>query len=205
MTGLDQYLAAVEPYLREYGYAAVFADIFLESFGLPPPGETMLIAGALLASQGDMHILPLLGTIWLAAVLGDNLGYAIGFFGGRRVLERYGPYVGVTELRLKKVEAVFRQYGGGIVIVARFFILLRQLNGLVAGTAAMPFRRFVVYNALGAGLWTAAWGLGVYYLGQQIPSAFSWLPRFGSGALVVAWAAVVALLLLWLFRYRHRH
>lgn len=205
MTGLDQYLAAVEPYLREYGYAAVFVDIFLESFGLPLPGETMLIAGALLASQGDMHILPLLGTIWLAAVLGDNLGYAIGFFGGRRVLERYGPYVGVTELRLKKVEAVFRRYGGGIVIVARFFILLRQLNGLVAGTAAMPFRRFVVYNALGAGLWTAAWGFGVYYLGRQIPSAFSWIPRLGSGVLAVAGFAVVALLLLWFFRYRHRH
>ena len=144
----------------------MFGALLLELFGLPLPGEAMLIAGAALAAEGGLHLAPLLACAWFAAVLGDNIGFAIGHFGGRRLIVRYGARIGITESRLAAVEAFFRRYGGGVVLVARFFALLRQLNGIVAGSVGMGWWRFLAYNAVGAALWVSAWGFGVYYFGQ---------------------------------------
>jgi membrane protein DedA with SNARE-associated domain len=168
MSDLHDALALVAPYLQRYGYAAVVGALRLESFGLPLPGETMLIAGSALAAEGQLHLVPLLACAWAAAVVGDNLGFAIGRFGGRRLILRYGARIGITESRLARVEAFFHRYGGGVVLLARFFALLRQLNGLVAGTVGMRWWRFLAYNATGAALWVGAWGLGVYYFGQSL-------------------------------------
>jgi membrane protein DedA with SNARE-associated domain len=168
LSDLHDALALVAPYLERYGYAAVVGALLLESFGLPLPGETMLIAGSALAAEGQLHLVPLLACAWAAAVVGDNLGFAIGRFGGRRLILRYGARIGITESRLARVEAFFHRYGGGVVLLARFFALLRQLNGLVAGTVGMRWWRFLAYNATGAALWVGAWGLGVYYFGQSL-------------------------------------
>jgi membrane protein DedA with SNARE-associated domain len=168
LSDLHDALALVAPYLERYGYAAVVGALLLESFGLPLPGETMLIAGSALAAEGQLHLVPLLAYAWAAAVAGDNLGFAIGRFGGRRLILRYGARIGITESRLARVEAFFHRYGGGVVLLARFFALLRQLNGLVAGTVGMRWWRFLAYNATGAALWVGAWGLGVYYFGQSL-------------------------------------
>jgi membrane protein DedA with SNARE-associated domain len=164
---VSDFFLTVQPYLNHYGYWAVFGAILLEDFGLPVPGETMLIASALLASQGHMHIVPLLLIACVAAVTGDNIGYAIGRFGGRRLVLRYGRYVLITEERLQKAEGFFRRYGGVVVAVARFLAGLRQLNGIVAGTVKMRWRRFLVYNTLGAALWVGFWGLLFYELGEK--------------------------------------
>jgi membrane protein DedA with SNARE-associated domain len=196
MTGFEQELAAVQPYLQEYGYVAVFVVLFLESFGAPVPGESLLIAAALLAAHGDLHVVPLLGAAWSAAVLGDNVGYGIGRFGGRRLVEGYGPKVGITAPRLARVEDFFRRYGPEVVLVARFFVLLRQLNGVTAGTVDMPWHRFLLYNAVGAALWVGFWGLGVYFVGEQVGTVFPWLRRLGYAALAAAIAVVVVLLAL---------
>ena len=204
MTGLEHAFAWLEPYLREYGVAAVFGVVFFESFGAPVPGESLVIGGGLLAAKGDMAIGTLLGAVWLAAVLGDNVGYAIGRFGGRRLVMRYGSRVGITEPRLAKVEAFFRRFGGEIVLVARFFVLLRQLNGIAAGTVAMPWPRFLLYNALGAALWTALWGYGAYALGHHMTAILPWVHRFGYAAVVLAGLAGVAVLALHLWRRRSR-
>jgi len=125
----------VKPYLEHYGYWALFGAIMLEDFGMPVPGETMLIASALLASHGEMRIVPLLLIACAGAVAGDNIGYAIGRFGGRRLVFHYGRFVFITEERLSKAEKFFRRFGGVVVVVARFVAGLRQLNGIVAGTA----------------------------------------------------------------------
>jgi membrane protein DedA with SNARE-associated domain len=162
------------------------------------PGESLVIASSLLAARGDMHIVPLLGAIWSAAVLGDNVGYSIGLFGGRRLVLRYGARVGITEPRLQKVEGFFRRYGPEVVLVARFFAVLRQLNGLIAGTVAMPWPRFLLYNAIGAALWTTVWGLGAYVLGHHMAALLPWVRRFGFAAIALAALAVIG----WLaFRY----
>ena len=160
MSELIDASGVVAPYLDRYGYAAVFGALLLEAFGLPLPGETALIAGAALAAEDKLHLAPLLACAWLAAVLGDNIGFAIGRFGGRRLIVRYGAKIGITESRLARVEALFRRYGGAVVLVARFFALLRQLNGIVAGTVGMGWWRFLSYNAVGAALWVSAWGFG---------------------------------------------
>jgi membrane protein DedA with SNARE-associated domain len=165
---LHDVIAPVAPYLDRYGYGAVFGGLLLESFGLPLRGETMLIAGAVLAAEGELSLAPLLACAWLAAVMGDNIGFAIGRFGGRRLIVRYGARIGLTESRLARVEAFFRRYGGEVVLVARFFAVLRQLNGIVAGSVGMSWWRFLPYNAVGAALWVSAWGFGVYCFGQML-------------------------------------
>jgi membrane protein DedA with SNARE-associated domain len=171
LSDLHHALALVAPWLDRYGYAAVVGALLLESFGLPLPGEAMLIAGAALAAGGKLHLGPLLLGAWLAAVLGDNLGFAIGRFGGRRLILRYGARAGITESRFARVETFFERFGAPVVLVARFFAVLRQLNGLVAGTAGMGWWRFFAFNALGAALWVSAWGFGVYYFGQSLGHA----------------------------------
>jgi membrane protein DedA with SNARE-associated domain len=168
VSDLHDVLGMVAPWLERYGYAAVVGALLLESFGLPLPGEAMLIAGAALAAGGELHLAPLLASAWLAAVVGDNIGFAIGRFGGRRLILRYGARIGITEPRLARVEAFFGRFGAQIVLVARFFAVLRQLNGLVAGTVGMGWWRFLAFNALGAALWVSAWGFGVYYFGRSL-------------------------------------
>jgi membrane protein DedA with SNARE-associated domain len=194
VSAMSDVLVNFKPYLDQYGLWAVFGAILLEDFGVPLPGETLLIAGALLASQGTMRIVPLLLIAWAGAVTGDNIGYAIGRFGGRRLVQRYGPYLLISERRLEYAEAFFRRRGGVIVVAARFFAVLRQLNGLIAGIARMPWWQFLPYNAIGAALWVGFWGTLFYQLGgsaMRIGLAFKKLQFFLIGGVVVAAAAVI--------------
>jgi membrane protein DedA with SNARE-associated domain len=196
LSDLHDALALVLPWLDRYGYAAVMGALLLESFGLPLPGETMLIAGAALAAEGELHLAPLLICAWLAAVLGDNIGFAIGHFGGRALVVRYGARIGITERRLASVEGFFRRFGGQVVLVARFFAVVRQLNGIVAGTAGMGWWRFLAYNAAGAALWVSAWGFGVYYFGQSLAHVVARLHGLGYVIGLIALIAIVAAIVL---------
>jgi membrane protein DedA with SNARE-associated domain len=157
----------VEPYITQYGIAAMFFIIYLESLGAPLPGESALVASSVMAAAGDLSIVQLFLVVWAAAVLGDSTGYAIGKIGGRPLLQRYGWVVRLTPERLSVLEDMFRKRGAIIVVGARFVVLLRQLNGLVAGSMAMPWRRFLAANVFGAGLWSAVWCFGSYYLGES--------------------------------------
>ena len=191
-------MATLKPYLDQYGYWAVFGVTLLENLGVPMPGQTILIAGALLASQGDMHILLLLFTAWAAAVTGDAIGYAIGRFGGRALVLRYGHYVFINQRRLEYVENFFRRYGGIVVVVARFFEILRQINGIVAGAAQMPWRRFLIYNTLGAALWVGFWGILFYQLGERAKNFGDLFKKFEvlflGGIAIVGVALIIYLL-----------
>jgi len=161
------FAAEVHRLVVEYGYLAIFLGIFCEDFGLPTPGETMLIAGAFLASHGSLNIYWLLPIAWAAAVTGDSIGFLIGAKGGNKLLVRYGGRIGITAARLNDVEGFFARYGDIVVVFARFVVLLRQLNGIVAGTLEMPWPRFFFYNAIGAALWVGLWGGGTYWLGER--------------------------------------
>ena len=183
-------LRSLQPYLQQYGYFAVFFSIFLEDFGIPMPGETVLIAGALLASRGSFNIFLLLATAVCAAILGDNVGYGIGRFGGRRLVLRYGRYVLVTPARLSRAEKFFQSRGALVVIAARFFEILRQLNGIVAGISGMRWWRFLTYNAVGAVLWTGFWGVLFFQLGRHGERALLLVRRYEPFAAAVAALAV---------------
>jgi len=185
--------ATLAPVLDRYGYLAVGGFVLLEDFGVPTPGETILIAAAVYAGAGRLSIVVVVLIAWAAAVLGDNIGYAIGAFGGRRLVARYGRYVLITEERLDKAAAFFERHGGKVVVVARFIEGLRQVNGIVAGTSAMTWRRFLVFNALGAALWVGTWSAVGYLAGDHITTIYEQVTRY---SLYVAIGIAVVLVVL---------
>jgi membrane protein DedA with SNARE-associated domain len=167
----------VQSYIATYGYFAVSGGILLEDFGLPTPGETLLIAGAMAAAHGTLDITWLLLLAWAGAVVGDSIGWAIGRYGGRHLAVRYGNRVGITSAKLQQVERFFDRHGDVVIIFARFVVMLRQLNGIVAGTLAMPWPRFLLFNAIGAALWVGWWGMLAYWLGQRVLDFISGVGR----------------------------
>jgi membrane protein DedA with SNARE-associated domain len=188
----------VEQFVRDYGVVAVSVLLALESLGLPLPGETMLIFGSVLAGRGEMSLPALLIFAWAGSVLGDNIGYLLGRKLGRAAVSRYGARIGLTATRFDAVEAMFTRYGAGTVVFARFVNVLRQLNGIVAGTLGMAWPRFLACNALGAALWVALWVLGAFVLGAHIPDLTRLARHIGIvGGVVVAAALIACILYLW--------
>jgi len=147
----------LEDFVRHYGAVAVMLVIAIEAIGAPVPGETLLIFASLLAGRGEMSLPALLIFAWAGAVLGDNLGYWIGRKLGRGVVLRGVSKIGLTEERFQAVESTYVRYGPLAVLSARFFSILRQLNGIVAGILKMPWWRFVLFDALGSALWVSLW------------------------------------------------
>jgi membrane protein DedA with SNARE-associated domain len=160
----EHYLGLAETWLTQYGYWALSGSIFVEGVGIPAPGQSLLIAAALLAEQGGLNILWVLLVAWSATVLGNALGYWVGLRGGYHLLKK----AGVSAAHLQRVESVFSRYGGSMVVMARFFEVLRQLNGIVAGIMQMPWRYFMLLNMLGATLWVGVWGVGVWLAGRHL-------------------------------------
>ena len=163
MNLLQTGLTWIEPAIAAYGAWALLIILYFESFGVPLPGESALIAAALLATRGYLEVEHVFLAAWTGAVLGDSTGYLIGRFGGRRLLRRFGPSVKLTPERLTHLETMAQTRGFLMVLTARFIVVLRQLNGLIAGSVGMPWGRFVVANALGAALWAGLWSFGVYF------------------------------------------
>ncbi|MEN3793567.1 DedA family protein [Fulvimarina sp. MAC3] len=155
-------------FLTEYGYGFIVVVVLFESLALPLPGESLVVAAGMLASSGKMNILLVLGSAFLGSVLGDNIGYFIGRRYGRAAILKWGDKVGFDEDKLKMVEEKFQSYGFIIVLIARFVFILRQLNGFVAGMMHMNWLQFLLYNAISAALWTAAYGLSAYYFGKAL-------------------------------------
>ncbi|AGL14197.1 DedA family protein [Actinoplanes sp. N902-109] len=193
---LPGFLHGVAPILDRWGYLAVAAVIGVESFGVPAPGQTIMVAAAIYASWGRLDIW-LVGVIaFVAAVLGDNIGYWIGVRGGRKAVHRFGKYIFITPERLERAERFFARRGNRIVVVARFIDGLRQLNGVIAGITAMPWRTFLVYNAIGAALWVGWWTTISYLLGPKLGDLIDRAHEYkwwAIGVIVVAIAAYVFL------------
>ncbi|MBY8885991.1 DedA family protein [Streptomyces sp. PTM05] len=186
-------LSALTPLLNHWGYLAVGGVVFVEDFGVPVPGETVLIAASVYAGAGRLNVFGVALMALCAAVLGDNVGYAIGRFGGHRLVERYGRYVFLTPERIARVESFFGRYGAGIVVVARFVEGLRQANGIIAGLARMPWPRFLVYNALGAVMWVGAWVALGDLTGKHIGTVYRTIQRYEGYVLLAVAVLVVAL------------
>lgn len=188
-------LHSLEPTLNQFGYLAVIGLVFIEDFGIPVPGETVLVLGAVYAGTGRLNVL-LVGLLgFCGAVLGDNVGFAIGHFGGRQLAERFGRYVFLTPERLDKATGFFDRHGGKVIVIARFVEGLRQANGIIAGTTGMHWRRFLLFNAIGAALWVAAWTSVGYFSGSHINTIYDDATRYDTylaaavGVLVLAFIA----------------
>jgi membrane protein DedA with SNARE-associated domain len=137
----------------QLGYSALFGVIFAESAGLPVPGESALLAAGVMAGAGGMSLPLVIAIAAGAAILGDNLGYAIGRRGGRGLLLRPGPLEARRRRMLNGAEAFFARHGQVAVFLARWVPVARYLTPLTAGAAAMPWRRFALYNVAGAVCW----------------------------------------------------
>ncbi|MDX2592622.1 MULTISPECIES: DedA family protein [Streptomyces] len=171
-------LAHLAPLLDHYGYWAVGAVILVEDFGVPAPGETILLAAGVFAGAGRLNIYAVAAVAFVAAVLGDNIGYLIGRSGGRAFVHRWGRYVFLTPKRFQAAEEFFGRHGGKIVTVARFVEGLRQANGIIAGTSGMAWRRFLLFNALGAALWVGLWATLSYLVGSHITTVYDEISRY---------------------------
>jgi len=198
---LDSLLGEAQRYVGDYGYTAVFLGVFLESFGLPTPGESLMIAGALLASRGQLNIYWVLLVCWFATTAGGNIGYVIGKKGGRPLVLRYGSRVRIKHEHLERVEGFFERHGGAVVLFARFVVVLRQLSGIVAGTMGMNWWRFAIYNAAGAAIWVGFWTGLAYYLGRRLHGIVSWVSSLEPIVVIVAVAAIVVVLA---YLWRHQ-
>lgn len=195
MIGLEHILAQAAPWLHRYGYVAVAVAVMFEGAGIPLPGAILLGGAALLAGRGEMSLTAVLLTAWLAAIAGDNLGYWIGRGGGRRLLLK----AGVSRHRLGRFDGFFRRYGVWLILLGRFFDGTRQLDGLVAGSARMPWPRFAMADVVGTALWVSALGIAMDTLDGHAGSLHQFLAH--SNPWVAGTALVVlAATLYWLFR-----
>jgi membrane protein DedA with SNARE-associated domain len=171
--------------IHHYGYLAVLIVILLEDFGVPAPGETVLIAAAVAAASGELNIWGVVAAGIAGAIIGDNIGYAIGHFGGRRLVHRLGSRVGLGPDKFEHAEGFFKRFGDAVVVGARFVEVLRQLNGIIAGTMGMHWKTFLAYNALGAVLWVGVWSAVGYLAGHNLAAIEGWFLRFSWVALIV--------------------
>jgi membrane protein DedA with SNARE-associated domain len=178
----------VSQLVQDFGYPLLFVLVMSESSGVPIPGETTLIAAAVLASEGKLHIALVIPIAAAGAIVGDNIGYLIGRKGGRWLLERPGAFRRQRLEALNVGEPFFEKHGPKAVFFGRFLLGLRVWASWLAGTTRMRWSSFAVWNALGGICWASAIGLAAYYLGHSAGGA---VEAFGIYGLVAVLIAVV--------------
>ncbi len=172
-----------------YGAWIVGGAVAVESMGIPVPGETMLITAAVYAgTTGKLNVAHVVLAAIIGAIAGDNAGFWIGRTVGFRWVVRYRSRLRLTTRRLKLGQYLFQRHGGKVVFFGRFVAILRVLAAVLAGVNCMTWKRFLLFNALGAIVWAGAYGLGAYVFGQTLATALS---SIGVVLGIVAAAAVV--------------
>jgi membrane protein DedA with SNARE-associated domain len=186
--------------LHTYGNAVLGVVVGLESLGLPLPGETLLIAAAILAgTTHQLNIVFVVLSAAIGAIVGQAAGYWIGWGIGFRLLSRYGRYIGLTDRRLAFGRALFRRHGVKVIVAARFVVLLRTLAALLAGANRMPLPGFMLGNVIGSAAWSALYGFGAYALGHEAKHLA------GPFAIGLGAAVVIALVAAALYVRRREH
>lgn len=178
-------------FFAEFGYWAVVLALLLENAGIPVPGETTLLFASFLAWSEHRLQLPYLILFGIAAcTVGDNLGYWIGHRGGRPLLERYRAFFHISLPAIQRGEQLFDRFGAVTVFFARFVFGMRIIAGPLAGVLRMEWRRFLLFNLLGAITWVTTISLLGYYFGRQ----WDWLVEaLGRANAVMGGIAVLAI------------
>ncbi|MGZ5483260.1 MAG: DedA family protein [Pyrinomonadaceae bacterium] len=146
----------------------VFAETGL-AVGFFLPGDSLLVVAGLFAATGKLNLAALLSTLFVAAVVGDGVGYYTGARLGPRIFKREKSLL-FRPSHLLKAQAFYEKYGGKTIIIARFIPIVRTFAPIVAGAAKMPYRNFVVYNVAGGFLWVFSMILAGYFLGNLLKS-----------------------------------
>jgi membrane protein DedA with SNARE-associated domain len=177
--------------LLPYDYFLVFLTMMLEGFGMPVPGEVVLITSSIIAAQGLLIFPEILIWAALGAIIGNSIGYAIGFFGGKKLLDKSKLFKKYYD----KIAVYYRKWGSLLIIFGRFFQGLRQLSGIFAGLSHMAFKQFLVYNIIGAVLWVCVWGSIAYFFGRESRALFHAYKRYELILLAFLLVSATALLI----------
>jgi len=184
----------IREFVAEYGYWAVAVTLLLENAGLPVPGETMLLLASFLAfSEHKLSLGWIIVIATCAATLGDNLGYALGHYGGRPLLDRYQNLFRVPQRAVDRGEALFTRYGSVTIFFARFVFGMRVIAGPLAGVLRMRWRAFAIFNFLGAAVWVTVISSAGYFFGQHWRELLRAIRRFNIAAAIVAVAIILYL------------
>jgi membrane-associated protein len=196
---LPDLFEALRNHFTSHGYWTLAVTLLLENAGIPLPGETMLLFASFLAFQHhELHLrlIILVGT--LACTLGDNFGYWVGFHGGRPLLHRYQKVFRVSDQKIERGEKLFERFGPTTVFLARFVFGMRVIAGPLAGVLRMQWRRFVLFNFLGAAVWVTVISCVGFFFGQHWHRLLQIVSRVNAVVFIVAALAVAYL---W-WRYR---
>src|SRR6476619_3075116 len=177
-------------FVTEHGLPLLFAVVMIESFGVPWPGETALIAFGVLAAEGHYSIASVIAVAAAGAIVGDNLGYwLIGRLGGRALFRRWRWLNSYADRVLPRAEALMERHGGKTVFLGRFVSVLRYTVAWIAGLSRMGWWRFLFWNAAGGIAWATAVGLTAYYGGRTAADA---IQRYGLYAAAVVLVVLIA-------------
>jgi len=188
--------AILKSHMANHGYLTVAVALLLENAGLPVPGETVLLFASFLAYSEHRLSLPLvILTGVIAATLGDNIGFALGHYGGRPLLVRYQRLFRISDAVIDRGERLMQRYGPPIIFVARFIFGLRVVAGPLAGVLGMGWAAFALYNFLGAALWVTVIASVGYFFGSRWHALMHMMGRANMAIFVVA--AAVAGVLWW--------
>jgi membrane protein DedA with SNARE-associated domain len=182
-------------FVQHWGYLAVFLIAGLESLCVPfLPGETALLTAAALAGKLHLAIGGIIAAAAAGPIVGGSIGYAIGWWGGYRLLVRYGKRVGLGQPEVKVTRYLFQRDGSRVIFLSRFVLVLRSFAGLLAGAGRMAPVSFLAFNAAGSVVWATAYGLAAYAAGNALLSLSGWV-ALGFGVIAVALAAAGVLVL----------
>jgi membrane protein DedA with SNARE-associated domain len=198
-TAIAHILAEARPILNEYGYTALFVTNFTEGFGIPLPGQTLLLGSSVLATTGDFDIRVVASIAFVAAVLGNCVGYLIGRAGGRALLLR----LRISHARLERAESFFARRGAIVVVLARFLDGLRQTAPLVAGSLEMPWWRFFAATVVGAAAWVGTLGVGAYLVSENLRGVLAVLDQLAHHGWWITGLLLIAAVF-WLVQRRRR-
>jgi membrane protein DedA with SNARE-associated domain len=194
-------LHSLRVFVADYGYWAVALALLSESAGIPVPGEiTLLLASFLAYSEHQLHLGWIIVVATCAATIGGDLGYALGQYGGRPLLDRYQSVFRISPATLKRGEDMFARYGAAAIFFARFVFGMRVFAGPLAGVLRMKRRAFALFNFLGAAVWVTFIASAGYLFGHHWRNLLRAMQRFNIAVLIVAGAMI---LYLW-WRYRRQ-
>jgi membrane protein DedA with SNARE-associated domain len=181
--------------LVHHGYWAVAGLLLAENVGVPFPGETVLLLASFLAySEHELQLPWIIVVGVVAATVGGEIGFALGRYGGRPLIERYRHVFFVRAETVERGDRLIERYGAATVFVARFIVGLRVITALLAGALRMPWRKFTVVNFLGAAVWVSTiCGVG-YLFGGHVGRLVHDLKRFDLAIVIVV---VAGALLVW--------
>ena len=191
--------ATIEEWVRQWGYVAVFIPLMLETSGIPFPGETILLLAAAASSHGVLNPWLVALTASVAAIVGDNIGYCIGRYGGRRLVTRLSRFEHV-QTGVAWAERFFEKHGGKAVFLARWTAGLRVFGSWIAGMSHMPWKRFVLWNALGGITWACTITFLGYTFGRSLQRVESLMGTVGAVAFGIVVVVTVGLAVRWLHR-----